>query len=160
MALSTQDINLVKRKVFNYLKGGTRGDVFAFQVFDQLFRYFSQHGANPDLQVVFFDNLGADAVVADAACKVYGIYIKKGATGTDSYYKLFDDAATDSSADDAKLALGLLTASERQSWANINGLAFAAGVVHGCFTAIAGAAGTTASTSGDGASGFIIIGAA
>lgn len=159
MAIATQDINLVKRKIFNYFKGGTKGDVFAVQAFDQMFRYFSQHGVNPDLQVVFFANLTTDAIVADAACKVYGIYLKKGATGTDAYYKQFDDAASDSSAEDAKIAVGLLTANERASYVNINGLAFASGVTHGSFTAFGGAAGTTASTSGDGPSGFVIIGA-
>lgn len=159
MSISTQDINLVKRKVFNYLKQGTKGDVFAFQVFDQLFRYFAQHGANPDLQVVFFDNLTTDAVVADAACKVYGVYLKKQDHATDAYYSIFDDATDDSTEGDKRLTVGLLTAKERASWANINGLAMAAGVVHGSYTAAAGANGTTATTTGHGPGGFVIIGA-
>jgi hypothetical protein len=39
-----------------------------------------------------------------------------------------------------------------------NGLDMSAGAVHGSFTAMAGAAGTTASTTGDGPNGFLILG--
>lgn len=160
LADDVQDINLVKRKVFNFLKAGTKGDVFAFQVFDQLFRYFSQHGSNPNLQVIFFADLTADVAAVAEACTLYGVYIKKGATGTDAFYKVMNDATGDSDGDGtAVMTLPMLTASERQSWVNINGLVLSAGLVHGSYTAEAGAAGTTASTSGDGpAHGFIIIG--
>jgi len=160
MALSTESILNVKRKTLAYLNSGTKGSPFASAQFEQLFRYFAQHGQNPDLQFVPIADLTADVVAADAACKVYGIYLKKQATGTDSYYKVFDDAATDSSAEDAKIALPLLLSGERQVWINPEGLPMAAGLVHGAFTAIGGAAGTTASTSGDGPNGFVILGAA
>jgi hypothetical protein len=159
MALSTESILNVKRKVLNYLNSGTKGDPFAAAQFEALFRYLAQHGANPDLQFVPFSNLGADAVVADAACKVYGIYLKKQNTATDAFYKIFDDAATDSSAEDAILAIGLLLGRQREVKINPDGTPLAAGLVHGSYTAIAGAAGTTASTSGDGPDGFVIFGA-
>lgn len=156
MALSTQDILLVKRKVFNYLKGGTRGDVFAFQAIDQLFRYFSQHGANPDLQAVFFSDLSADTVIADAACKVYAIYLKKQNTATGAFFKARDHAsATSGTADD--MVRELNAAGERVVMIDPLGWAQGTGFTVASDTT---ADGTTSTTSGDGPDGFVIIGAA
>ena len=122
----------------------------------------NQENQTQDLQIVQFGNLTVDAVVADAACKIYAIYLKKSATATDAFYKVFDDATDDSTAADAVVALPLLGASEEVFVGSPKGLAScAAGAVHGSYTAFLGYNNSTPSTSGDGpATGFIIIGAA
>lgn len=157
MALSNENANLVWQKVriaLDTLKAPSQiRDAVA-----SLKAYLSQVKRNPDLTFVAIADLTADVVVADAACKIYGIALKKQATATDAFYKLFDDAASDSSAEDAVLGIRLV---DSEDWTIITyprGLAMANGAVHGSFTAMAGAAGTTASTSGDGPNGFLILG--
>lgn len=159
MALSLQAANLVWQKV-NIALDSLGANSAARDQFRALKAYISQIKGNPDLQFVAMADLTADAVVADVACKVYGVFLKKQATATASYYKQFNDAATDSSAEDALVALALTAASEQMVLTSAAGKAFSAGVVHGAYTAMAGAAGTTASTTGDGPNGFVIIGAA
>lgn len=155
MAIATQDILAVKRKVFNYLKGGTKGDPLSFALLDQLFRYFSQHGANPDLQVVFYANLTADSIVADAACRVYAVYGRKQNTATDAYFK-GNDSATVTSGSDDDINLEFLEALDSQVWVSKKGLPMANGFTIGSDTS---ANGTSATSTGDGPDGFVIIGA-
>lgn len=161
MAIATQDINLAKRKAFNYLSAGTKGDPFAFAVIDQLFRYLSSQGANPDLQFVAFEAAdvtgGSGKIIADAACKVYAVYAKKAATNsTDSYLDMFDDAADDcDGATDARLVLPFLVASDGALYMKKDGLAMAAGVVLASYTDYDG---TTKSAAADAQNGFVIIG--
>lgn len=157
MALSNENANLVWQKAKIALDslgapGHIRDTVAALKA------YLSQVKRNPDLTFVAISDLTADVVAADAACKVYGIVLKKQATATDAFYKLFDDAATDSSAEDAVLGIRLVDSGDWVVITYPRGLAMANGAVHGSFTAMAGAAGTTASTTGDGPNGFLILG--
>lgn len=159
MAQSLQEANLVWQKV-NIALDSLGANSAARDQFRALKAYLSQVGGNKNLQFVAIADLTADVVVSDVAGKVYGVYLKKQATATAAYYKVFNDAATDSSAEDALIALALTASGERQVLTIPAGKSFSAGVVHGSYTAMAGAAGTTASTTGDGPDGFVIIGAA
>src|SRR5687767_13940441 len=141
MSISTQEINLAKRKAFNYLKAGTKGDPFAFAVIDQLFRYLTQHGAAPDLQFIPFtaaDVILTDdgKVLADAACKLYAVYAKKVSTNdTNAFLAIFDDPVDDcDGATDARLSLGFLSANDAEIWVKKDGLPMAAGVVAVSYT--------------------------
>lgn len=157
MALSTETQNLV------WQKAKVACDALGIKpaAYDQL-RRLKEHlqgkYGNINLQFVAISNLTADVVAADAACKVYAVVLKKRNTSTAAYYKAFNDAATDSSAEDALLTIGLTAAQEQAVFISNDGKAFSAGVAHGSFTAATGAAGTTASTSGDGPDGFVILG--
>ena len=157
MALSLQSANLVWQKAQIALDSLSLRGVVREQIL-KLKAHLSQVGGNPDLQFVAIADLTADVVAADAACQLYAVVLKKRATATDAFYKAFNDAATDSSAEDALLAIGLLEAGDYVVLTFPGGMPFSAGLVHGSYTAIAGAAGTTASTSGDGPDGFLIIG--
>lgn len=162
MAIATENIVLAKRKAFARLSNGTAGSPFAQAVIDQLFRYLSQHGANPDLQVIPFSAAGVVATtgqaLADAACKLYAVVAKKQATNsTDAYLAFFDDPVDDcDGATDARLSLGFLVASDEEIWLKKDGLPMAAGVVAVSYTDYDG---TTKSAEADAATGFIIIGA-
>jgi hypothetical protein len=61
--------------------------------------YHDQHKRDPDLQFVAFAALETtDVVIADAACKVYLIYIEKpSASATAAFFKGTDHATTGSS---------------------------------------------------------------
>jgi hypothetical protein len=157
MALSNENANLVWQKVNIALDSlGAKGEVR--DAFRALKAHLSQVKRNPDLTFVAISDLTADVVAADAACKIYGVFLKKQATATDAFYKIFNDAATDSSAEDAVVAVGLLVSGDQVVLQYPNGLDMTAGAVHGSYTAMAGAAGTTASTTGDGPNGFVILG--
>lgn len=110
---------------------------------------------NPDLQVVEFDNLtGSDTIIADAACKIYGIVLSK-QTATTAFFK-GSDSATTSSSTAPEVELGQGTISE-------DVLVFPGGrpMANG-FTISSDTTsdGITGSAAGDGARGFVILGAA
>ena len=162
MALTTETILLAKRRVFQALsKTGTAGgSPLAVAAFKELFKWFDSHKSNPVLQLVAISDLTADVVAADVPCKLYGIYLKKQATGTDAFYNVFNDTTNDATEGDKRFTFGLITASEEQFAIFPNGFDLLAGMVHGSYTAAAGAAGSTPTTSGDGPNGFVLIGAA
>lgn len=158
MPLSTQANQIALRKAANAVRAKGNGAI------DQLFKGFKM-GLNAenitgDLQLVQFANLTVDVVVADAACKVYAIYLKKQDNGTDAFYNVFDDATNDATAADAMISLGLLAGLDEVFWACPRGLAFGTGIVHGSYTALAGYNGTTATTTAQGPDGWILFGAA
>lgn len=157
MALSTEAINLVKQKARIALAGAAP---FVQDAFKALWFNMATHKSNPDLQIVTFADLGADAVAADVACKLYAIYVKKQATATDAFFKIFDDATNDATAGDAVHCIGLLTSGEEAVYMQPKGFDLTTGLVYGSYTALVGSNGSTPSTSGDGPDGFIIFGAA
>jgi uncharacterized protein YuzB (UPF0349 family) len=60
------------------------------------FETLGQLKGNPDLAIVEFDELSdTDVVIADAACKLYGLYLQKDSS-TATFTKLTDDASTSS----------------------------------------------------------------
>lgn len=162
MALSLESALLVKRRVMQSISGiGTAGkSPLAGAAFTEFWKWLAGHKNNPTLQFVAISDLTADVVAANVACKLFAVFLKKQATATDSFYNVFDDATNDATEGDKRLTLGLVTASEQQFWFNPNGLDLAAGMVHGAYTAAAGANGSTPTTSGDGPNGFVVIGAA
>lgn len=158
MALTVENANLVFEKARIAadslgLNSGMRDALRALKA------YLSQVKRNPDLAFVAISDLTVDVVGVDAPCKLYGVFLKKQATATDSFYIAFDDAANDATAGDARLAIGLVTSGDQKAYVDPKGLDLAAGFVHGAYTALAGANGTTASTTGDGPNGFAIVGA-
>ena len=155
--MANEAINLVKQKTRIALEGANPEIQRQFSAF---WNHMATHKGNPDLTITVFSDMTVDAAVEAAACKLYAIYVKKGATATDAFYNVFDDATDDSTAADAMISLGLTTASEEAVYFQPKGRVMAAGVVHGSYTALIGYNATTASTSGDGPSGFVITGAA
>ena len=130
-----------------------------FYVLKAFFLYHSERG-NANLQLVYLDDAdvtGTDGVVAaDAACVLYVAYVRKRATATDSFFKLFDDATDDTTAASERVTLSLLEASEDNIVVFPLGLDMATGIVATSHTTHNG---TTDSTAGDSGDGFVIIGA-
>ena len=155
MALTTVDQILVKRASLNFDRSMGGAAALALKAF---WMGRNQEGLTGNLYLLRFGDLTTDAVVSDAAAKVHFVYCKKQATATDAFYKVFDDATNDSTAADAILGLPLTGSGDEQWFASVKGADCAAGVVHGSYTAFLGYNGTTASTSGDGPNGFIILG--
>ena len=154
MAISIENADKVRQKARIYVKNPT-----IFYILKAFFLAHSQRG-NADLQLVTLDDAdltGTDGVVAaDAACTVYVVWLKKRATATDSYLKLYDDATDDTTAGNERVTLAVLEASEDHIVVFPQGLTMATGVVATSHTT---ANGTTDSTAGDSGDGFIIIGA-
>lgn len=151
MALSLESANLVRQKV----RGFSR-DAAAHLAVDAFFRWWSEHKGNNDLQFVAINNLGADVVVADAACQIYFIYLRKQNTGTDAYFKA-DDSATSAGTTASALVQALINANDDVVLSYPDGWDMANGFTVGSDTT---ADGSTASSSGDGPNGFVILGAA
>lgn len=155
MALSLQDGNKVWQKVNQALANANPAAVEAFK---GLKAYLAQQAGNPQLQFLAFSEADADTadgkLLADAACKVYGFYVKKVNEGTDNTVKLFDDAVNDTTAGDQTLSLPLDVANEEAFVIYPRGFAHTAGVVVTQHTTIEG---TTDGSSGG--NGFVIIGA-
>jgi hypothetical protein len=158
MSLSLENANLVRQKAKIAL---LNAHPVAQDAFEALQKYLASQGGNPDLQFIAIDGTDADGasgtVSADAACQVYGFYGKKVDAAEDAYFELFDDATNDATAGDARVALPFLIAEEEAFAIFPQGLPMAAGVVAKLYTTLAG---TTDTTAGSGANGFVIIGAA
>lgn len=82
MALSTQAFGLAKRRALNYAQGFLNPEQGA--LLKALFSSLSQRRDNPDLQIVELADSGTtDQVVANAACKVYAVFLECGSTSRD-----------------------------------------------------------------------------
>ena len=160
MALVVENANLTWQRVRIALDRMDSHPV-AVEAFKALKMYLATQRGNPELQFVAFDNAdidgasGADLGI-DAACKVYGFYAKKTATTEDAYIALFDDATDDAGGDtDQRTTLSLLASSEQAFAIHPAGLDMAAGIVVKSYTDING---TTDTTAGSAADGFVVIG--
>ena len=155
MAISIQSAGLVRQKALEYTKSP-----LVFRTLQDFFSYHASAKNNADLQLILLDDTdltGTDGVVAaDAACTLYFVWLKKRATATDSYLKLYDDATDDSTAGNERVTIATLEASEDHLVVFPKGLTMATGIVATSHTS---ANGTTDSTAGDSGDGFIIIGA-
>jgi hypothetical protein len=121
-----------------------------------LFAHLAQHGGNPDLQFVAIDTLdGTSSVIADAACKLRALYLKKPAGSTTSAFIKASDTAVTASATAPALSIELPTNNE-EILLFPNGLPFGTGITMLSNTT---ATDTTASAAADQASGFAIISA-
>ena len=155
MALTTIDQNLVKQKSLNSIRHAGGSAVLALKAF---WMGRNQDGLNGKLYFLSFADLQGHAVVSDAAAKVHFVYLKKQATATDAYYKIFANTADDATAADAVLGMPLTGSGDEQVFSSVKGADCAGGVVHSSWTTFLGYNATTNSTSGDGPDGFIILG--
>ena len=167
MALSLQDSNLVWQKVKIALASEPTGAGSftpppAIDAFKSLKEYLATALGNPQLEFVPIDATDIDdasgKVLADVACTLYAVFLKKLATATDVYTHILDDATDDTGvATDTRVLLAMLESEESAFAIYPNGIPMAAGVVAKAYTT---AAGTTDSAAADTPNGFIIIAAA
>lgn len=155
MALSLENPNLTRQKTRMYTR-----NPLVFKALQAFFSYHASNKGNANLQIVYLDDTdltGTDGVVAaDAACTLYVAFLKKRATATDSYFKLYDDATNDSTAGSERVTIATLEASEDHIAIFPSGMTMATGIVATSHTT---SNGTTDSTAGDSGDGFLIIGA-
>ena len=122
------------------------------------FMYVAQFKALTQFAVYVVNDLTVDIAAVAEPCKLFAIWLKKGNTATDAFFKVFDDATDDSTAGDAVIALPLLVAKRECFYFNPDGLDMAAGMVVGSYTAFVGYNGTTPTTSLDGPNGYVVYG--
>ena len=157
MAISVSSAIKAKRLAFSLAKTLNLGSS-AHQALSTLFQELAQKKGNPDLQVVVFDlqtSAAADAVIADAACTLYGIFAKKSSTATGAWLKGSDHASASSSTA-AEFSQELNAANLEVAVVYPGGYAQGTGWTFGADTT---ANGSTNSTAGDGPKGFVILGA-
>ena len=156
MALSLQGANLAWQKVKQALEGANPAIQLQFKA---LKTYLATQGKNPQLQFIPFTEVEADVaggtVKADAACKLYAIYIKKNTSATDNFFWAYDDATNDGTAGDARVSLPLLIASDQSIYVNPAGLDMGTGIVVTQYATDP----LGASDGSDGGDGFLLVGA-
>lgn len=141
MALATQEAVKAKRRAFSALKTMNLNSSIS-QVLSALFQELSQKYGNPNLQVVeAVANSTTDAVIGDVALKLYGVFLKGGATARAVTWA---DHASSASTPTTTIPVGV---GEQVAYVWPAGAAYANGLTFD-------EAGT------GGASGFFIIGAA
>ena len=165
MALALESAGKVRQKARIY----TQEPLIAASL-KAFFAWWAANKGNADLQLVPFAGTdteaagGADTGI-DAAHTVYAFYGKKTATAEDLYLVLFDDATNDAGAGtDGRASLvflganGTSTTLPRDEGIMLynNGIPMTAGLVVKAYTDFDG---TTDSTAGASANGFVIIGA-
>ncbi len=166
MALSTVSANLAwqtaKLQLSQGAGAGATASPFAANAFAALKAAMAQTGGNPDLQVVPLPAASivgtSGLIVADVACKLYAVYVRKPDTATDAYVAVLDDATDDTGiATDVRVVLPLLEAKHEAIFIDPKGVVMGTGVVVASYTDWDG---TTNSSSADAPNGFAIIGAA
>jgi len=141
MALATQDAVKAKRRAFSALQ--TFGESSSMsQILSAFFQEHAQKNGNVNLQVVeAVANSTTDAVVADVACKLYGVFLKGGATARAVTWA---DHASSAGTPTTTIPVGV---AEQVAYVWPAGAAYANGI-------------TFDEAGAGGASGFFIIGAA
>ena len=167
MALSLQNSNLVWQKAKIGLDAeptgaGSATPMPALAAFKALKEYLATIKGNPDLQFVPITATDIDAasglILADVACKLYAVFLKKLATTTRVYTYLIDDASDDTGfATDARVLLSQAGSEETAFAIFPAGEAMAAGLVAKAYD---DADGTSNALEADTPNGFVIIGAA
>lgn len=155
MAISVEDINKVRQKC----RIDSLAKIGPAQILRALFKHFNDALRNPDLQFVpFVCSNSADAVIADAACKLYFLVaIKPAASTTNAWLKGSNHATTAAAAGDVAIPLiGTGGGGKAQTLAFPDGLPLGTGFTVNCHTTVNG---NTKSQDADCATGFAIIGA-
>jgi hypothetical protein len=153
MAISVQSQVLAYQRAGQWITGQSERSSTKL-IFQALKSYISQFQGDIDLQVVPFDNLtDTDTVLADAACKLYALVLRK-VTATAAYFKGSDHATT-SSATAPEIELRQNTADKEDLLLFPDGLPLANGLTVSSNTT---SDGNTTSAAGDGAKGFALIG--
>ncbi len=153
MALTLEGVNLVKRR--------TRYDTRKVGVAEALRSFFKhmENLGNPDLQFVAISGLdAADKVVADAACKLYALYIAKPtASTTDAWFKGSNHATVAAANGDVVVYLRGTSGGGRAYCPVFHdGLPLGTGLTVGAHTTVNG---NTKSAAADAPTGFAIVGA-
>lgn len=155
MAISVESSNKVAQKVKAALANANPA---ILEQWNELKKYLATQKKNIDLQFIPFTEAEADVaggtVKADAACKLYFVYIKKENSATDNFFWVYDDATNDGTAADARVSLPLLVANDESTYANPAGLDMGTGVVVTQYATDA----LGAVDGSNGGSGFIVIG--
>lgn len=153
MSLSLENINLVKQRCHASLRKPGPGEALR-----ALFKHMQQLG-NPDLQLVVLDfTANADIVVADVACKLYALYVKKpAASATAAWVKGSDHATVAAASGDIVVPLVAAGGGQEHCVTYNDGLQLAVGLTMASHTAVDG---NIDSADADSAAGFAIIGAA
>lgn len=131
------------------------------ETFRALKAYLAQEKRNLNLQFVPIDATLVDdangVVLMDGPCRVYGVFLKKQATGVDTYLALLNDDTDDASpVTDVRVVLGLQESAEQAALIYPAGIAMSVGVVAKAYTEFDG---TTDASSADTPYGFVILGA-
>lgn len=153
MALTLEASNLVKQRTQATARGAhIQSSLRAF--WEQM-----EYLRHPDLKIKFFSGLdSADVVASDSACKLYALYAKKPtASTTNAWLKISNHATTAAANGDVTLFLvGTSGGGLEYLPTFCNGLPLGTGCTVGSHTTVNG---NTKSGSGDGPTGFIIVGA-
>ena len=153
MALTVEELLNVRKRCFPMLKGR--------HIAEQLKGLFEHlnYAGNPDLQFVPLTGSTSDQVIADVACRVYAVYVRKpAASTTDAWAKASDHATTAAANGDWVLKLlGAGGGGKEYLTAFPTGLLMANGFTFATHTTVNG---STDSNAADQPVGFAIIGAA
>lgn len=158
MALSTASANLARQKTFMINRGAG-----VFYALKGLFLHLAANKGNPDLQLVNIDGAysssdggnNATQVIADAACTLYCIYLKKsGSTATS--LKITNHASTAATNGTQEIGHIFTTANEENIFLYPVGHAFSTGIA---LTQNTTATGSTLTLKANKIDGFIILGA-
>lgn len=158
MALSTQNANLVRQKVHADLRNPG-----VFYALKSLFLHLAANKGNPDLQYVAIDGAvnasdsgnTASQVLADTACTLYAIYLKK-AGSTAVFFKATNHASTATTDGTEDLSYKITTLGEEDLFLFPTGRAFATGLT---VTEDTTATGSTLTLNANRVDGFVIISA-
>lgn len=154
MALTVENANLVKQRTFV--------DLRQRHIAEQMKAFWNHinHSNNPDLQFVYFSGLEtADKVVADVACKLYAVFMRKPTASTvDSWLKGSDHATAAAANGDLVVKLLGTGGGGREYLVTFpNGLLLGTGLTLGAHTTVNGSSKTLVA---DAATGWAIVGAA
>jgi hypothetical protein len=125
-----------------------------------LFSYFSQHLPRKQLQFVAFSQLtSGSTVIADAACKLYAVYVTRPSTSTQSnFLKVTDDETTAQNAGNQNFTFEVCSGSRAELFLWPDGQPMAAGVTITADTSASTS--SVESTTVSRLSGWVIVGAA
>lgn len=155
MALTVESAGRVRQKAREQVKSPA-----IYGALKNFFLYLSQYKKDADLAFAPFTSTTIDdsggQVLIDAACTLYVVYSKKRNTATDAYTVIFDDATDDAGAGtDGRVVLPHLVGNDEAFAIFPGGLAMGTGVVAKSYTDFDG---TTDTSAGDAADGFVIVG--
>lgn len=155
MALSLTDAVFAKQRA---LADTRKPKIQAF--LKALFSYFSQHLPRKQFQFVAFSQLtSGSTVIADAACKLYAIYVTRPSTSTQSnFLKVTDDESTAQNAGNQNHMFEISSGARSELFCWPDGQPMAAGVVITADTSASTSSVETTTTSR--LSGWVIVGAA
>lgn len=152
MALSLENINLVKQRTrWETRKPGVSENVRA------LFKHMESKG-NPDLQFVALNYVpGTDQVIADVACRLFALYLRKPtASTTDAWVKASDHATTAAANGDVVVKMiGTGGGGQETCVTFPDGLLLGTGLTTASHTTVNG---STDSSAADACAGWAIIG--